>query len=180
MTHQQKVFIGGIERSGPTLWGLPSIRSAVEFWLRRYEEDLQGLEYLQAKSPDRLRLVRYEDLCIDARATVSAAIEDLGPPANASGVLVPGYTNSRHHRLFKPAVDLQSWKHALTQAEAAYVIVATCHVEFARSYYAETATAAAAPVLPFSDYFRELRKPLHRISAHCRRRRRRGLEALVI
>lgn len=165
-----------------TDWGLPSVRSAVGFWHRRCEEDLHGLEHLQAKSPDRLRIIRYEDLCIDASATVSAAIEGLGLPTNAggqSGVLVPSYTTLQHHRLFRPAVDLQSWKHALTPAEVAYIMDATRQAEFARSYYAETASAAAAPVLPFSDCLRELRKPLHRVSARLRRRRR-GLEALVI
>jgi hypothetical protein len=165
-----------------TDWGLPSVRSAVEFWCRRYEEDLRGLEHLQAKSADRLHIVRYEDLCMDAEATVNSAIKDLRLPINnggQSGLLVPRYTASQHTRLFQPAVDLRSWKHALTASEVAYIVDATSNAWFASRYNFENETKATTPVLPFSDRLRELRKPLHRASAHLRRRRR-GLEALVI
>jgi len=165
-----------------TDWGLPSIRSAIEFWCRRYEEDLRGLEHLQAKSTDRLRVVRYEDLCMDAETTVNSAIEGMRLPINnggQSGLLVPRYTASQHNRLFRPVVDLQSWKHALTASELAYIVEATRHAWFARKYFFEDETKATNPALPFSDRMREFRKPIHRASAHLRRRRR-GLEAIII
>lgn len=155
-----------------TDWGYPSVGSAVAFWQRRYEEDLEGFAYLSKHAPERLAIVRYEELCADPERVVADVVRQRSFAANAQGqsvMIIPKYTTGQHGRVMAKARNIVSWKSALNSREVRYIEDATKHAFFSGNYFPDVQARDAD--LGLSDRIRMIAKPLHRVRAHLRRRK---------
>ena len=163
-------------------WGFPNLRAAVNFWKRRYEEDVAGLAFLEKHCPEKLFFVKYEELCESPNKALNTIKEKLNFSYNNGGqsfVFVPNYTESQHKRLLSSPKEDESWREYFSQNEIEYIKGYTQHSFFASYYFASQVGGCGALRLGAKDRVRALRKPFDRIRG-LRRRLRRGFQVRTV
>lgn len=102
------------------IWGPKSMQNIANFWLK---ELAHGFAY-EAKYPESVLSLRYEDLLLDTEATVKKVTDFIGiayeeEMLNANGLIVPEFTKHQHKLVGQKADKsrIEAWKNALSKRE---------------------------------------------------------------
>ncbi len=91
-----------------TDWGIPTLRAALDFYLKRQAATEVGLEFLRQKHPEKLVEVEYEVFCANPTKIFSIVREQFGIPrsgaAGGANIFLPDYTARQHLRVLQPPV----------------------------------------------------------------------------